>query len=48
MSEHYQSLVVLLTDEAIVFLVDSEAIIFDEIQAVTLLTVVDIITDVVG
>ena len=48
MSQHYQGFVVLFVDETVVFLVDIVAVIFDEIQSVTLLPVVDIIPDVVG
>ena len=48
MAQHYQRFVVLLADQTIVLLVDVVAVIFHEVQAVTLLAVVEIGTDVVG
>lgn len=48
MAQHYQRFVVLLADQTIVLLVDVVAVIFHEVQAVTLLAVVEVGTDVVG
>ena len=46
-AQHEQGFVVLSADQTVVFLVDVVAVVLDEVQAVSLLAVVEIRTDVV-